>query len=29
VVGDKESVLPSLGRLGFEIIELDVKGDRI
>jgi zinc protease len=29
VVGDKESVLPSLGRLGFEIIELNVKGDRI
>jgi len=27
VVGDKESVKPGLARLGYEIVELDAKGN--
>jgi zinc protease len=29
VVGDKETILPSLEELGYEIVELDAKGNRI
>jgi zinc protease len=29
VVGDKETILPSLKELGYEIIELDANGDTV